>query len=278
MNKIFFNEEWQAAFAKNGYVVVPNFLNRDEVEYLSQVYSQYSINDRRGFHASSHIDSYNYRNVINQEISNIFDSNAQNLLAGYRACFAAFTVKEPGPESVVPNHLDWSMVDENRDISLTVWCPLTNINTQNGYLWVLEGSHKMGKTIRGGPGYYIYSEKPFSWLPRHVYKQVPLSINAGDAVIYDHRLFHGSSPNMSNDSRLAINQTMLPSDVPSKHYSLKDNYTIEVFEVDDDFYLRYEMGTVPTDVEHVDTLNIQPNFLSLDEINQLIAQETATGH
>lgn len=275
MRNIFPNEEWQAEFDKKGYVIVPGFLSREDVDHLSRVYDQYSINDRSGFHASSHINSYNYRNIINQEIGNIFETNARNLLTNYRACFAAFTVKEPGYESAVPNHLDWSMVDEDKHISLTIWCPLTDITAENGQLWVLEGSHKMGKTIRGGPEYYIYSEKPFSELQRNLYKQVGLPVKAGDAVIYDHRLFHGSSANLSNDTRLAINQTMLPSEVPSTHYYLKDHHTIEVFEVDDDFYLRYEMGTMPTGVKHVETLTIQPNFLSMKEIDQLIAHEPA---
>ena len=61
-------------------------------------------------------------------------------------------------------------------------------------------------------------------------------MNAGDAIIYDHRLFHGSPANRSSELRIAINYAMIPNELNSWHLYL-DNNKINAFEVDDEFYL-----------------------------------------
>jgi ectoine hydroxylase-related dioxygenase (phytanoyl-CoA dioxygenase family) len=48
-----------------------------------------------------------------------------------------------------------------------------------------------------------------------------LSMKAGDAIIYDHKLFHGSPANLKSTSRLAINLAMIPQETQSLHYHLK---------------------------------------------------------
>jgi ectoine hydroxylase-related dioxygenase (phytanoyl-CoA dioxygenase family) len=39
-----------------------------------------------------------------------------------------------------------------------------------------------------------------------------LFLKAGEVVIYDHRLFHGSLPNLSQETRPALNFTMKPKE------------------------------------------------------------------
>lgn len=84
---------------------------------------------------------------------------------------------------------------------LTMWCPLTNVSKFNGTLNLIPGSHKNGKlkhqfyTIKGRKYHGIQKE----FLENK--KIVSLKLKAGDAVLFDPYLIHGSGKNNSNKIR-----------------------------------------------------------------------------
>lgn len=254
--------------------MVDGFLSSDEIASLLEYYNNSESGLNKGFHASSHSNSIAYRAEVNKRIGEVFSRNASRYFRGYQSLFSAFTVKECGPESFFDFHLDWSMLNEDKHVSLSIWSPLVDVNKLNGHLWVLSGSHKLGKTIRGGPGLFLYAPQSTLPLGSGVFDKHIIEGRAGLAVIYDHRLVHGSPPNMGNDRRIAVNHTMIPEGISSLHYSLnKDKTEIRAYQVDTAFYCTYNMMTEPPDVlPKVGEELVSGKFLSQADVNNLEAQ------
>ena len=242
MRRTFRDDDLQARFERDGYVVVEGFLTADEVQALRDAYFARSHDLGHGFHATMHSRMTDYRRAVSGDIASVFTPKADDLLDDYRQLVSNYTVKEPGPESFFDFHLDWNMVDERASRSVTIWCPLEDTNARNGNLWVLEESHTLPDSYRCGPGLALLFDEAAPFAHRR-FKKRALPMRAGDAIIYDHKLFHGSPPNLTDAPRLAINQAMCAADVETVHYRY-DPSTREmaVHVVDDDFYHRCLIG------------------------------------
>ena len=276
MRSIFHSPIHQQQFELDGFILVPGFLNADEIRALTaNYYSLRGISDvGEGFHSTSHSKNLDYKHGVDRYIRDIYMPKVNQLIRDYQPMVANYTVKEPGEASFFDFHLDWTMVNERKHTSLTIWAPLVDVNAENGNLWVMRGSHKMGYTIRGGSGLFLFGSNEVKRPLELQYEKVAMAVKAGTAVIYDHRLFHGSPPNLSGERRLAINQTLRPAETASWHYHQLNESLLEVFEVDDDFYCRYDMGTRPADVKSLGTLRIEPRYLQQQEVNRLIRTES----
>ncbi|MCO5249518.1 MAG: phytanoyl-CoA dioxygenase family protein, partial [Chitinophagales bacterium] len=185
----------------------------------------------------------------------------------YEPVYASFVVKEPGPEGNFPLHMDWSMVNEREAISLAFWTPLIDINTENGALIVLEGSHQIGLSFRGGP--YLFQALESDSLPDVKLKTHTLYLRAGEVVIYDHRLFHGSLANKTNETRPALNCTMRPKETPLIHYH-QIGKEIETYYVDNIFFTQYIMGENPQDYPNTRFSSENMVFLNDQLIKDLV--------
>lgn len=234
MRNTFRDIKHQSQFEEKGYILVNGFLNKEEIDSLRNWYRANYPDKFGGFHASMHSLDFEYRRNVHQKISQVFYPKANKLLDDYRAVVGNFTVKESGLESFFDFHLDWSMLDETSARSVTIWVALEDTNAENGNLWVLEGSTHLGNTWRSSPGLKLFAAADVDFSIMKYTKKV-LPMKSGDAIIYDHKLFHGSPPNLSGKARLAINLAMLPKEIPSLHFHLI-NDEIFSFEVDDDFY------------------------------------------
>jgi hypothetical protein len=234
MRKTFRDKINQIHFEEKGYHIAENFLNTQEIDDLKSWYLNNYPDNFKGFHASMHSLDFEYRRRVHNKISEFFFSNADKLLMDYRPVVGNFTVKEHGSESFFDFHLDWSMLDETKAKSVTIWVALEDTNAENGNLWILEGSTHLGNTWRCSPGLQLYADTDIDFETQKFQKKV-LPMRAGDAIIYDHKLFHGSPPNLSGKHRLAINLALLPKEVTSLHY-FNDHGKIKAYEVNDDFY------------------------------------------
>lgn len=270
MRKVFKNIDNNRLFFIKGYVQVPNFLTKEEIEQIRNVYFEHYKDNFEGFHACMHSTDVAYRRKVHAEISKLFATNTNSLLAEYKPLVGNFTVKEPGLASFFDFHLDWSMLDEKKARSITVWVALEDTNAHNGNLWILENSTHMGHSWRCSPGLHLYAENNKQFLQfRGLKKELPMK--AGDAFIYDHKLFHGSPPNLGKEPRLAINLAMIPAESQSLHYHVSDN-AINAHQVDDDFYCRclthspMEMNPYPI----IESFPLSEKLIEQDEVNALI--------
>lgn len=274
MRRILHDQKLQAEFEENGYVVVP-FLERSQIRQMLDLYASLDYDLNAGFHATILSKKVDVKRKVNTEVEKLFAPIANKYLLNYKPLLANYTVKEPGKESLFEFHLDWSMVDEDKHISITVWCPLMDVDKHNGNLVVLKGSHRLGRSMRGHRGMFIYTfDKNFKDSIGQCEK-VALALKAGEAVIYDHKLFHGSPPNMTDKVRVAINQAMIPVETESVHYQINDNGYIDIYQVDKDFYARYDIDLEldPTEVQKIGSIKADGNFLRYMEMEDIIPVE-----
>jgi len=246
MRQTFRDKKLQQQFEDNGYVVIP-LLDEQEIAALQNVYDTYTYNfgNRKGYHATPHSKDANYNLLIHNEIVKVAGERIKSFFIDYRPLIAIFFVKEPDPDSNLPMHQDWALVDENQHPSLGVWCPLVDVNEHNSNLWVLKGSHKHVQTVRGGPHFPDFPE--YDVIEPAVYDKYieKISVKAGTAICFDHRLLHCSPPNLSDKTRVAISVGMIPSEAQPIHYHKYPNNEVKMFAVDDDFFIQPYDGKAP---------------------------------
>jgi hypothetical protein len=239
--KIFKIDALEKDFREKGFVVIP-FLEKEQLKILQDAFYGSKPSIDIGFHSTSTNNNMEYRKSVNDLIQSIYYPLSQQILEDYEPVYASFVVKEPGLEGNFPLHMDWSMVDERNYISLAFWSPLVDTNNNNGPLIVLEESHQLGLSFRGGP--FLFQALNDGKMPKFKYKTQTLFLKAGEVVIYDHRLFHGSLPNLSQETRPALNFTMKPKEAQLLHYHQVEN-EIETHFVDSTFFNHYIMGEQP---------------------------------
>ena len=269
MRNTFLDKKHQHAFERLGYILQEGFLSSNEVEKLREFYAE-NKEERTGFHATMHSKNFDLRHKISQFISEVFVPKSSILLDDYRAVVGNFTVKEPGEASFFDFHLDWNMLDERFARSVTIWVALEDTNARNGNLWILESSNTFSDTYRCGPGLNLLTEKLEDFEKFHFKKKV-LPMRAGDAIIYDHKLIHGSPPNLSDHARLAINLALLPREVQALHY-FYENGEITTYQVPDSFFnecLTHElMDMGPYKIQSAGKNDIE--FVHQKDLNKLI--------
>lgn len=129
--------------------------------------------------------------------------------------FSSVMTKEAGDQSELPLHQDPTYVDEPAWRSLTLWVALEEISREadNGPLHVLPGSHLVGNGLRGTRLHPEYLHDQGRLWPL----AVPVDVAAGDVVVIDSRLVHGSPPNRSARERHVLVSVVVPRDARLLH-------------------------------------------------------------
>lgn len=217
---IFISAQWQQHFREQGYVIVP-LLGKDDIKKLQAIYSEHERDSKVGlpFYTSIWSESPQYRVVIDAELKKILVAALSRYLLDCQPVFANFMVKHPGDSSQLIPHQDWNFVDETRYDSVTVWCPLIDVNENNGNLQVVPGSHRLKNFIRGR-----FFDAPFQSLLDDVIKSKlqNMPMKAGEALILNSRLIHASPPNYSSIVRVAASVVMAPAEAELIHYVMED--------------------------------------------------------
>lgn len=261
-----------------GYAVIKNVVKPEQVDILENTYdnltnfSEYSINDKfqnSGRFRSSEIRSFVMENIekFSKEFlptifdTTIFDSNTTG----------AFQIKPPSKVSELNPHQDAPVIDETKENGLFVWIPLCDVTKKNGAVLVLPKSHLWGNHQRSLNVRWVF-EKHTKLLWKHM---KPIYLKKGDILIWDTAMIHASSPNLSNDTRVALTTTLLPKDFKMVEY-FKDKATpkgkIEKYEVERSFwesedimkrppcppnkFIEFENEAFPSDISSKQLLNL----------------------
>ncbi len=246
MRPTFADRATQQEFARTGFVV-RRVLDSDGVAQVAAMYDKLGCDLTEGWHADLFSADLEYRRRVHEEVGPIFSRVVLPWLDRHRHVSSIFVVKEPGTTdaSRVPMHQDWTIVDPARYASLNMVCPFVDMTAENGWLVVVPGSHRPPTRISFGP----HDELRFEgdWGEMTPYLQ-PLALRAGEAVLYDGRLLHGSPPNRSDRRRVAMSAGFIPAEASLRlHYRNKDRLDeLEVLDLSDDFFLTHTLGTRPT--------------------------------
>ncbi len=249
MKPIFKDAEQQVFFEREGYSVFP-LLSADEVNDLKSFYNSLALKDEKGYGFYVSMDSTDKElcRRVRDKIWGIAVPKLAERLKDFKPFVASFVAKDPNPQGVVPAHQDWSFADkeEEGNTSITCWIALQDTTLDNGALGVIRGSHKFMQNHRPSPS----PQTPVP-LSAHMYSIFPylqvIEMKAGEVLMFDNRTFHASPPNTTNAIRLAAGVGIMQSDAKLVHYYLKPDgqfKTLLRYNVDEDFYLKYENATL----------------------------------
>jgi hypothetical protein len=261
--KILKDGEVDARLQRDGYVVIP-FLNVEEVESLLEYYEATHPKVNEGLFVSMVQDDDNFRKDTVAVLSKVFARPIEQYFNGCSALGGTFIAKAPGQEGVLYPHQDSTMLDENIYRSCNIWVPLVDTGEENGGMSVLRGSQDMLKTYRG---YEIPSA--FSDVAPTVWPYMEhLKIKAGEALIYYHTLLHGSVPNHSDKTRIAVVFALIPENAQLRYYSRKGD-KVEFFECDRRFFLEHNPARGPVGLKSLGCVDYNFPSVNREQFEQL---------
>jgi len=232
----------QKQLQKKGYVVIP-FLTDSEVIELNNFFQEVHNSDTPpefidGIHMTTWCKDAAYKQRVSEYLTQIFESATNHYFDNCRRLNHVFIVKNNGKHTTFKVHQDWNVVDENKFESVNVWVPLHDVDEKSGALWVLPGSHKIKRRIRGAgylfPDYSAY----FDELEK---ESISVKLKAGEAIVFYHSLIHGSPPNQAIQDRRAACFSVIPKEAPlCIYFQPTEKAVLEQYEPDDNFIYQYD--------------------------------------
>jgi len=172
-------------------------------------------------HAMADLDPF-FKKFTKQES---IQSLAKKILKEPLVAQSMYIFKQPGIGGFVGIHQDSTFINTNPIPCQAFWIALEDVNTENGCLWAVPGSHKDGITKRykrnpEGTATFMTApdkeeEAPYSSLDETFNKQkypekwVPLICKKGSLVVIHGYVVHMSEANTSSFSRHAYTFHMI---------------------------------------------------------------------
>jgi len=152
-----------------------------------------------------------------------------------RPFLCTYVAKWPGPASSLSLHQDWTYVDEDAHRALIVWLALDDVSRErgNGPMRLIPGSHRWPGGLRGANTIDWYVPYRPSLEPH----TQTISLRAGDAIVMDSRLVHGSAANQSGSMRLAVSARFAPVEATLRYAHLAADGWTDVYQVDPSFFV-----------------------------------------
>lgn len=231
MPQVLNNIKLDTQLAQEGYAVI-RFLDQEKVQELLAFYNQHHNDSIPGFYASVFSENIDLRQQITQRIKAIYQPVIAEHFINHRLIGGIFIVKTEKEKERLHPHQDWGFIDEEKFRAFNIWVPLVDINDENGAIRVTPKSHLWAKNFRGPKIPDSFPDKQeVIWQ-----NMKTMNLKAGEALIYDARLFHASFPNSTSSPRVATVFGAIPEGVPMLHY-IGDNEYVDVYESSEEFFL-----------------------------------------
>jgi ectoine hydroxylase-related dioxygenase (phytanoyl-CoA dioxygenase family) len=223
---------------EDGFAVMP-LLDANAVTELHELFPYYSA-DGQGTADSIHTSLMDCdgptRRRVHQAIVDRLGSALSTIFKDHKLPLCQFFVKFPGTDNNIGLHTDSSLLlNPALEPHYGIWIPLQDVGPDNGTLTVIPGSHRWfsGVAAASVPWAFAGSMERIFPLARS------LDLNAGQMVIFDNRLLHGSAPNNSGTPRVCI-AGRVTHGLSSYHSFWKDDDAsaeVGVYAEPDDIYL-----------------------------------------
>lgn len=200
----FLDPQLQARFEREGYVTVP-LLDAPQIAEARAAITLH-LGDRQ---LERNVGDASYTSMLDTEVAT---NDIHDLLAGLvgprvlallddaRLLSAAVMTKPPHAGKVdLHQHQPLS----NAPFAATpfCWVPLADCNAEDGAMVVAPRSHRLYRHIRLVHETEYFSDYRAALWSRYV---VTVPLRAGEAIIFDNSLIHGSVPNRTGDFRMAV--------------------------------------------------------------------------
>jgi hypothetical protein len=265
--RIFKDDKLEKHFRDKGYVII-DIMTEQEADMLLAGYNAMDaeVDERHKFYSTYWSENYDYRKAVDRLVRNFINEKLKPHVNQFRSIVGIFLSKRVGDNSDCNPHQDWCYVDESEFISLTVWCPLTEITENSGTLAVLEGSHRLNDLVRGR-SFHHYIAKVRPVIAKRFLK--PLLIKKGQAIIMNARLIHGSQNNTSSMERVAASVAAIPVEAKSIHYVADpvEAEVVHMIDAEDDFHVKHTcFDMVDTTEKSIKKFKNPEKYLSLVQL------------
>jgi hypothetical protein len=273
---IFKDSTVQALFEKQGFVVIPSFLNLEEVQHMDKLFDELHPNlPENGFFAGVYSSDFDYKKSVSEEVKVVYSRAYENTFVNYTPFGGAFLHKVSAPDSDLFVHQDWTVVEEEQHVALNIWVPLCDITPDNGPLMVLPGSQYDAFKVLRAPTMRFFFDHDASSV---INQLETLIVKAGDAVVLNQSLVHYSPPNVSGKIRKAITAGVKTKEAQMIFHFKDPNVaadSVEKFEMDDDFFIHFknffeDIYKRPTVGKSIGTIQYSVPMVSGDELTCLI--------
>lgn len=277
MNDLLFLDAGQSSELKEQGYAVFDLLDNDTLEELTDMFHSYHAETPQGFYATTHLADKNIAKEISDRLSSLLKEKIEGKFENIDLLGGAFISKSPGEKGILPLHQDWNLVDESEARSYNLWIPLVDANEENGAMRILPASHIKQTTFRGpnvAPVLYPISSE----VDQHMFS---LNMKKGQAVMYDHALWHSSPKNQTNDLRLALVMGALPLNSEMRYYH-QNGELVEEYASYPNFFFENNRDDGPKGLELIRSFEHPNAFLSKEEFETIylgkeVKQETKKG-
>jgi hypothetical protein len=259
MRNIFRDRAHQAEFDAVGYVVF-DFLDAMDVRVLRDLLDEVVV--RPGAAGKREVD---------RGISRRFEPRVAEILYDYRILHAGFVAKAPGRGEIQARQEN-TFVDEDFFTAFNLWAPLEDTGIATRCFHLIPGSHRLLNSTRAGSipnDVAIYSDELRRYLQ-------PLPLEAGQGILYDHRLFHY----VPADGRAwwpAATLVVIPNEaqpVFAYYDEQADPAHVQLYRMDKDYLIERSLSEPPQGLE----LLTRKEYIPLPPRNELLKMLDAHVH
>ena len=249
-----------------GYSIIDDFLSDQDVQNLIHTYYHNRPPELLGICNGYSITPFScdeeYRKRVALAIQKCYEKKISNFLKDYKVVHGLFIGKQPDAGGgALGIHQDYPLVDERYFSAFNVWCPLVDVNEENGCLRVVPGSHTLNSKMR--IDIFPYEK----YLPIIEQYLVSIPMKLGQAVVFDMRIFHCSGANQTQEERVASNGLIIPDSSEMYYYHFDPlNHSLEKFRMKNGDCTKIQKGIRPDALESMGFIGCDFEQLTEDQI------------
>ncbi len=259
------SQEQQKHYEEHGFVAPINVLSADEVsatlQALSDAEAQWPDSLSGAGRNNAHyvlpaLDTLTHHPAILDAVESLIGHNI--LVAG-----TTLFIKEPDNSGFISWHQDARYIGLEPHNWVTAWLALTEVNEENGCMFMWPGSHKgplVEHTDTFGKNNLLTRGQTVPNVPES--ETVPVILAPGQLSLHHPRVVHGSGPNRSSDRRIG--------------FAIQSYIGADVEQVIGEIYVQQARGTDPyghhTHRERTKTAMSSESIVFRDKANERLQQ------
>ncbi len=252
-------------FQINGYVHLKGFITPEQVEelmFLFKSHYDYAGQPIALWNSLCDID-HKVSATLSDRILNVVKPNIQSTFKNYKCPAATFLVKNATEKSSIYVHRDFSVHEEDKFSYRNIWMPIVDTTPENGTLYVVKGSHR----------FFTYPLPHFTPWPYKNHEKLLMDhceiiyAKAGDLIVYDDKVLHGSFDNKTTLARPVVHFGLLHEDAQLCYfYHNLESDEVTVYEVPYTFFFESAWGNQDHRFKIVKKFKFDPPIYTDNEI------------
>jgi len=232
MRQLLKNNTLQSDFDQNGFLVL-DVLPPSEIAALKNIVSEYDYMPDSHFHYSLIANDFDFNKRLQTSIKDVLSNFYLSHFQNFRTLNESLLIKPADTKDDLDLHQDWSIVDESIFNCLTLWIPLSDVNEQNGSLFILPCSHRWFNNIRSSslPTPRIKSTEELLAICQ------PVHLKCGQILLFHPAVLHGSYPNTQQENRVVVTGNVIDERADFIHYRKASDNEVAMMQLSDETFL-----------------------------------------